>query len=324
MKRRLIVYTMLVVLIAGLSIGPVWAAPPATYQIVHVVRWGENLTWIAGRYGTSIQAIVQANGLQSANRIYAGQRLLIPSTAPYTGPAASSCGETYTVRYGDTLSGIAYRLGITVHSLAAANGIVNANRIYAGQKLAIPCQACTTQPCGTNPAPVYPKPVPPQPEYGVGWWYTVKPGDTLAKIAWRFGSTVWKIANANNLPNPHLICVGQKLIIPEDKVVVDGTKQPPGCEHLLWPTSGSTLSGTVTIKGTAQHSNFWYYKLEYRHDGLDDWHYLAGQENQVQNGVLGTWNTPVLTNGPYHLRLVIVDRTGNYPPPCEIPVTIKN
>jgi hypothetical protein len=84
------------------------------------------------------------------------------------------------------------------------------------------------------------------------------------------------------------------------------------------------LSGTVYVKGTAEHPNFWYYKLEYRNDGLDDWHYLDGQHDEVQKNVLGTWNTAVLPNGPYHLRLVVVDRTGNYPPPCEIPVTIKN
>jgi LysM repeat protein len=323
MKKRLVVYTMLVILIAGLSIGPVWAAPPATHQVVHIVRWGENLTWIAGRYGTSIQAIMHANGLHSPNRIYAGQRLIIPGTAPYTGAVASSCGQVYTVRYGDTLSGIAYRLGISLHSLAAANGIVNTNCIYAGQRLAIPCQPCTAPPC-TAPVQVHHKPVKPHPQSGPGWWYIVKPGDTLAKIAWRYGTTVWKLTHANNLSNPHLICVGQKLIIPKDKVVVEDSKQPPGCEHLLWPASGATLSGTASIKGTAEHPNFWYYKLEYRHDGLDDWHYLTGQEAQVQKDVLGTWNTTVLANGSYHIRLVIVDRTGNYPPPCEIPVTIKN
>ena len=109
MKTRLIVCTMLVALIAGLSIGPAWAAPPATHRVVHIVRWGENLIWIAGRYGSSVQAIMHANGLTNPHRIYAGQRLIIPGTAPYTGHVASSCDQAYTVRYGDTLSGISAR-----------------------------------------------------------------------------------------------------------------------------------------------------------------------------------------------------------------------
>ena len=131
---------------------------------------------------------------------------------------------------------------------------------------------------------------------------------------------------ANNLPNPNLICVGQKLVIPKQKVDHPiKTKPPtPGCEHVITPRRGDTLSGTVYVKGTAEHPNFWYYKLEYRHDGLDDWHYLSGQHSTVQKNVLGTWNTTALPNGSYHIRLVVVDLTGNYPPPCEIPVKLKN
>ena len=159
MKKRLVVCTMLVALFIGLSIGPVWAAPPATSQIVHVVRWGDNLISIAGRYGTSVQAIMHVNGINNPHRIYAGQRLLIPGAAPPPVPPASSCGQTYTVRYGDTLSGIAYRLGFSVNALIHANNIVNPNRIYAGQQLLLPCQSCTPH----NPCPA-PRPHPPQPQ----------------------------------------------------------------------------------------------------------------------------------------------------------------
>jgi LysM repeat protein len=214
-----------------------------------------------------------------------------------------------------------------VSALAQANSIVNPNRIYAGQKLLIPCQPCPTCPAPQPPKPRPPQPRPPIPQPGEGWWYIVQPGDTLAKIAWRFGVTVWSIVQANNIPNPNVIHVGQKLFIPGPKAV-DPIKppkpSPPGCEHLHWPRRGDALSGTVYVKGTADHVNFWYYKLEYRHNGLDDWHYITGQHSTVHNGVLGTWNTTALPNGPYQLRLVVVDRTGNYPPPCEIPVHIKN
>jgi len=43
-----------------------------------VVHSGDNLTWIAMRFGTSVWAIAQANGLANPNVIYAGQRLVIP------------------------------------------------------------------------------------------------------------------------------------------------------------------------------------------------------------------------------------------------------
>ncbi len=52
-------------------------SPTATPRI-HVVRAGENLTLIAARYGVSVETIVAANGLESPDLIYPGQRLRIP------------------------------------------------------------------------------------------------------------------------------------------------------------------------------------------------------------------------------------------------------
>jgi putative chitinase len=42
----------------------------------------------------------------------------------------------------------------------------------------------------------------------------VQPGDTLSSIAWRFGTTVWALAQLNGIWNPNLIYVGQTLMIP--------------------------------------------------------------------------------------------------------------
>lgn len=51
----------------------------------------------------------------------------------------SNCTDTYRVKRGDTLSKIAQRYGVTVNQLVKLNGIKNANRIYAGQVICIPC-----------------------------------------------------------------------------------------------------------------------------------------------------------------------------------------
>jgi LysM repeat protein len=48
---------------------------------------------------------------------------------------------TYVVRAGDTLSGIARRMGTTVEALQRANGITNPNQIRVGQRLTIPASA---------------------------------------------------------------------------------------------------------------------------------------------------------------------------------------
>lgn len=280
-----------------------WAAPPRSNPIVHIVRWGENLTSIARQYGTTIRAIVAANRLANANRIYAGQRLVIPGR--WTPPVG---GCSYIVQRGDTISGIAYRHGVSISSIVYANRIVDSNRIYAGQRLVIPCAA----------------PVPPTPAPS-GWYYVVRRGDTLAKIALRFGTSVWRIATANNIANPNLIYPGQRFYIPKGTPPTPPSSPTrPGCEHLDWPRAGARLSGIVQAWGTADHEHFGYYKLEYRKDGLDDWHYITGAETPVSDGALGAWDTRTVTDGSYTFRLVIVDQTGNYPPPCEIPVRVNN
>jgi LysM repeat protein len=317
--KRLLFGLLLCTLLVTLGVGFVSAAPPASPHIVHIVRWGENLTGIAAQYGTTIQAIMQANGLPNANRIYAGQRLRIPQAMHPPAHPPAACGQTYTVSYGDTLSGIAYRFGISVNALMHANGIVNPHRIYAGQRLSIPsCPA---------PPPVHPpKPPHPAPPAQCTAWHVVKPGDTLAKIAWRYQTSIWPIVRANNIANPNVIHVGQKLCIPGATKPVPPKPKPskPGCEHLTLPKPGAVLRGVIHAKGTAVIEDFWYYKLEYRADGLDNWHYITGEHDPVVDDYLGSFDTRIVPNGTYFFRLVIVDRTGNYPPPCEIVVRIKN
>jgi LysM repeat protein len=289
------------------------AAPP-----IHIVQWGENLTWIAARYGVSIRAVMNANGLTNPNRIYAGQRLVIPVGRPGPAPPGTAPARTvYIVRYGDTLSEIAYRYGVSVGALVRVNGLVNPNWICAGQRLIIP---------GVRPPPRPPSPPAPRPAC---IWYTVQKGDTLAKIAVRYGVRTWDIVVANHIANPNLIYPLQRLCIPKPCSGAPCAPKPPsgirpGCEHLAWPREGAKLSGVVKVTGTAKIDNMWYYKLEYRKDGLDEWHYLTGGEEPVVGGLLGEWNTRQVSNGRYTFRLVIVDWTGNYPPPCKVHVTVYN
>jgi LysM repeat protein len=189
--KKIIALSLLAVLLLALA-----PAVQAQGQ-VHVVQRGETLWSIAARYGTTTRAFVQANGLANANRIYAGQRLIIPGGAS---SPASSGGSTYVVRRGDTLYSIAVRYGTTARALARANGLANANRIYVGQRLAIPGGGSSASSPGA-------------PSSGTQV-YTVRRGDTLAAIAYRHGTTAWAIASANGLANPNYIYVGQKLRIP--------------------------------------------------------------------------------------------------------------
>jgi LysM repeat protein len=124
----------------------------------HVVQAGETLGLIAGIYGTTVDALVQANGLADPNYLFVGQELVIPGGAGATANTASSAspgtsapapavlssgpasggGTTYVVQSGDTLYGIAGRFGTSVDAIASANGLSDPNYIYVGQELTIP------------------------------------------------------------------------------------------------------------------------------------------------------------------------------------------
>ena len=114
--------------------------PPAiTGGCYYVVRRGDTLFSIARRFGTTIGAIAQANGISNPRYIRAGQRLIIPGAYPACAPPPAVPGATvYIVRRGDTLYSIARRYHTTVAAIAWANGIANPHRIWAGQRLVIP------------------------------------------------------------------------------------------------------------------------------------------------------------------------------------------
>lgn len=128
--------------------------------------------------------------------------LALPAAAWASSDAKASPdggGFWYLVKSGDTLASIARKFGVSVDGLAAVNGLVSINRIWAGTYLWIPTASVPPnfppgQTCRTK--------------------YTVQRGDTLAKIAARYGVTVWRLAWNNGITNYNLITVGQRLCIP--------------------------------------------------------------------------------------------------------------
>ncbi|PCS11363.1 1,4-beta-N-acetylmuramidase [Lactococcus raffinolactis] len=105
------------------------AAPATNVSQTHIVQYGENLSTIAVKYGTTWQELARINALSNPNIIYQGQSLNV------VGGQSVAKSSYCVVEYGDTLSGIAAQFGTTVESLISANGISNPDLIYAGQVL---------------------------------------------------------------------------------------------------------------------------------------------------------------------------------------------
>jgi LysM repeat protein len=124
----------------------------------HVVQPGENLFRIALRYGKTVSALAEANGIVNPNLILVGQVLTIPGTGDGTATPTPDPDQptpptttTHIVQRGENLYRIALRYGTTVSTLAALNNLPNPNLIFVGQHLAIPTSGNTPDDPGTEP-----------------------------------------------------------------------------------------------------------------------------------------------------------------------------
>ena len=126
---------------------------------------------------------------------------------------------TYTVKPGDTLYGISNQFGVSVTELAEINGISGSN-LQIGTILKIPEKE------GQNPNNMF--------------MYTVKQGDTLYKIANKYGTTVEKIMALNYLKDTNLT-IGTVLRIPETYTKEEDMVAPTYINYVIKP--GDTLYG---------------------------------------------------------------------------------
>jgi membrane-bound lytic murein transglycosylase D len=106
---------------------------------IHRVRSGESLWSISRRHGMTVSQLARLNGISTKGVLRPGQRLLVsgsPASAAET-PVPASGKVSYTVRRGDTLSGIARRFSVTVRQLQAWNNLGGSTLVRAGQLLTI-------------------------------------------------------------------------------------------------------------------------------------------------------------------------------------------
>ena len=186
-------------------------------RIVYTVKNGDYLGRIASRNRCTVAQIKRWNNLKS-NNIRVGQRLVIykggggPSTSSSSSSSSASSSAssssssstptgTYTVKSGDTLSGIATRHGVTVNQLKQWNGLTS-NNIKVGQKLKLNSSSATASSSTTSASGEYTT-------------YTVKSGDSLYSISKNYsGVSAQDIMNFNGMSNSN-IKPGMKIKIPK-------------------------------------------------------------------------------------------------------------
>lgn len=193
----------------------------------YTVQSGDTLSGIALKFSTTSSKLAQLNSLSNPNLIYVGQRLLVnqgsdsnssssdQSSSATTNTEASAA--SYTVKSGDTLSGIASQYNTTVNQIVSLNQLSNPNLIYVGQVLKLKNSQTTNSSSSSS---------------STAGTYTVKAGDTLSAIASRYSTSSSTLASLNSLSNPNLIYVGQVLKVSSNASTSSST--------------GSSANSTVT------------------------------------------------------------------------------
>lgn len=204
---------------------PTAAGRVASLNQAMVVRAGDNLGWIALRYGVDLAALRALNGLDMGeNAIALGQTLLLPATAADLRVAAPN--KIHTVQRGESLGLIAQANGVTVRELLAANRISSPDTIQPGQELVIP-------------GPVREAKAPPVGPARSGFFYhNVQPGDTMSQLSKDFDTTPQAIVRYNSLPDEQTIFSGLDVRIPYG---------PPVLNRRLPPTPQSVTEFIISI-----------------------------------------------------------------------------
>ncbi len=256
---------------------PTLAGTPTKYT----VTYGDTLAGIANKYGMTVDQLIQINQLTNPNRILRGQELLVWATtpeevsltdapqisladvpaveanAPAPVEAIASVVEpppstTYVVKSGEHLSQIANRFGVSWVDIASANGISNANQIYAGQTLTIPGVSGSAADAGGGVAAAQSVPAfaPALPTLFVGRQVVVDLSDQMV-YAYQDGVLLRSLRVSTGLPGTETVLGDYKVYhMLESQRMTGPGYDLPGVPYVMYFYQGYALHGTYW------HNNF--------------------------------------------------------------------
>lgn len=276
------------------------ATPQPSDVTVHIVQEAETLESIAEIYGTTIQAIQQANTIMDPGDIFVGQRLIIPAPKNITPPVLTA-ETTVVAGLGDSLTTLAAQYDITPEELGRANKVVSPARLYAGQVLTIPP---ADQPDGGTTSSLA----------------RLGETDTFWKVAFRANANAVALGLMNGITNPFTMVPGSLIVLPEAASPMT-LLSSPWTSLALHPlpleqgrTGGLRLSTSVPgmVKATFLSHDIQVVSSESTHEavfGVGRWTepglYPLTITLEDENGTTWTYSKDVLiTNGNYASEVI--------------------
>ena len=209
----------------------------------YIVRSGDTLTSIAHANGLTVSQLASYNNLAANARVLTGQKLwLVAGKTPAQNSAQSANKiqtTTYKVQAGESLIGIAGKLGVTTNDIAQLNDFDSNTRLLAGQSIKVPANAARTDTSQQNNRSRR--------------RHTVVTGDTLSSVAAAYNVSTQALASANNMNVNDTLIRGKRLTIPSDgsEASISSTNATTNTQntasHIV--KSGETLSSLANRHG---------------------------------------------------------------------------
>jgi murein DD-endopeptidase MepM/ murein hydrolase activator NlpD len=196
-------------LLGGVGIRSLHAAPPEPSESTYVVQPGDTLTAVAARFGVPMAQVQRLNGLRDPRHLYPGQRLRLPV------PVERAEWRARRLALGEDLGLIARRAGVDWTTLARANRLLNPAALLVGQTVLAPPIAATEVVTHASAA------------------------DTRVAVAARHGVGLWVVLRHNTLP----LYAGASVVLPATEVPGDGAAPLPG------PIAALTLAPQPVTRG---------------------------------------------------------------------------
>lgn len=166
-------------------------------ESIHTVKAGETLSGIARKYGLTEKKIMDLNKINTANYLYLGQKIKLPSKKILITKEATNF---HNVTRGDTLNSISFKYQISQHKLKEINNLTNADYLYLGQRIKLnePIQEEKVLPRNSNS------------------YHTVSEGETLSNISKRYNVPIKDLIKINNLEDPNRLFSGKRIALFND------------------------------------------------------------------------------------------------------------
>ena len=215
------------------------------------VQSGDGLIALARQFNVSTDTLARLNGISTTDNLYVGQTLKVPADADLSAPSrstpirsssstSSSSVDTskYTVQSGDTLIGIANRLGVSAASVAAVNSSFDANaRLQRGQRINVPVSKSQVDRQLNNQSVSY----------------KIQSGDTLTGVARRYNIPLSDLAAANGLNTTSNLILGRSITIPAAGSKVSASTSSSSSSSRDNNSSSSANSGGKVLSNTESY-----------------------------------------------------------------------